>query len=64
MYYIVPSRRLPQRFSNSLQLDALSVVRTASQQDRPLFATIKTLLSNAWAGKNPGLLTDIFGDSS
>jgi len=55
---------LPQRFSNSLQLDALSVVRTASQQDRPLFATIKTLLSNAWAGKNPGLLTDIFGDSS
>jgi len=42
----------------------MSVVRTASQQDRPLFATIKTLLSNAWAGKNPGLLTDIFVDSS
>jgi len=37
----------------------MSVVRTAVQQQRPLFETIKTLLMNAWAGKNPGLLTDI-----
>jgi transposase len=42
----------------------MSVIRTARQQDRPLLETIKTLLMNAWAGKNPGLLTDIFGDSS
>jgi hypothetical protein len=42
----------------------MSVLRTARQQDRPLLETIKTLLMNAWAGKNPGLLTDIFGDSS
>ena len=37
----------------------MSVIKTAQQQNRPLFETIKTLLMNAWAGKNPGLLTDI-----
>ena len=37
----------------------MSVLRTARQQNQPLFETIKTLLMNAWAGKNPGLLTDI-----
>jgi hypothetical protein len=42
----------------------MSVVRTAVQQQRPLFETIKTLLMNAWAGRNPGLLTDILADSS
>jgi hypothetical protein len=42
----------------------MSVVRTAVQQQRPLFDTIKTLLMNAWAGRNPGLLTDILLDSS
>jgi len=42
----------------------MSVLRTARQQNRPLFETIKTLLMNAWAGKNPGLLTDILVDSS
>ncbi len=33
-------------------------------ENRPLFETIKTLLMNAWAGKNPGLLTDVLVDSS
>jgi hypothetical protein len=42
----------------------MSVLRTAGQQNRPLFETIKTLLMNAWAGKTPGLLTDILADSS
>ena len=42
----------------------MSVVRTAAQQQRPLFETIKTLLMNAWAGINPGLLTDILAASS
>ena len=42
----------------------MSVLRTARQQNRPLFETIKTLLMNAWAGKNPGLLTDVLIDSS
>ena len=42
----------------------MSMVRTAVQQERPLFETIKTLLMNAWAGVNPGLLTDILADSS
>ena len=42
----------------------MSVLRTARQQNRPLFETIKTLLMNAWAGKNPGLLTDALVDSS
>ena len=42
----------------------MSVLRTARQQNRPLFETIKTLLMNAWAGKNPGLLTDVLLDSS
>ena len=42
----------------------MSVLRTARQQNRPLFETIKTLLMNAWAGKNPGLLTDVPLDSS
>ena len=42
----------------------MSVLRTARQQNRPLFETIKTLLMNAWAGKNPGLLTDVLADSS
>ena len=40
------------------------VLRTAHQQNRPLFETIKTLLMNAWAGKNPVLLTDVLVDSS
>jgi len=38
----------------------MSVLRTAYQQGHPLFETIKTLLMASWAGKNPGLLTDIF----
>jgi hypothetical protein len=42
----------------------MSVLRTARQQNRPLFETIRTLLMNAWAGKNPGLLTDILADTS
>jgi transposase len=42
----------------------MSVLRTARQQARPLFETIRTLLMNAWAGKNPGLLTDVLTESS
>ncbi len=42
----------------------MSVLRTARQQNRPLFETIRTLLMNAWAGKNPGLLTDVLKNSS
>ena len=42
----------------------MSVLRTVRQQNQPLFETIKTLLMNAWAGKNPGLLTDVLADSS
>ena len=42
----------------------MSVIKTAQQQNRPLFETIKTLLMNAWAGKNPGLLTDVLANSS
>jgi transposase-like protein len=42
----------------------MSVLRTARQQQRPLFETIRTLLMNAWAGKNPGLLTDVLADTS
>ena len=42
----------------------MSMVRTAVQQQRPLFETIRTLLMNAWAGVNPGLLTDVLADSS
>ena len=42
----------------------MSVIKTAQQQNRPLFETIKTLLMNAWAGKNPGLLTDVLTNSS
>jgi hypothetical protein len=42
----------------------MSVVKTAQQQNRPLFETIKTLLMNAWSGKNPGLLTDVPTNSS
>jgi transposase len=42
----------------------MSVLRTARQQNRPLFETIRTLLMNAWAGKNPGLLTDVLDDTS
>jgi transposase len=42
----------------------MSVVKTIKQQNRPLFETIKTLLMNAWAGENPGLLTDAIGNST
>ena len=42
----------------------MSAVRTAVQQQRPPFETIKTLLTSAWAGKNPGLLTDILSNTS
>lgn len=42
----------------------MSVVRTALQQDRPLLETIRTLLKNAWAGINPGLLTDVLANTS
>jgi transposase len=38
----------------------LSVLKTALQQNCPLFETIKTLLKSHWAGENPGLLTDVF----
>jgi transposase len=38
----------------------LSVVKTALQQDCPLFETIKALLKSHWAGENPALLTDVF----
>lgn len=38
----------------------LSILRTAMQQNCPLFQTIKTLLAAHWAGENPALLTDIF----
>jgi transposase len=42
----------------------MSVLKTTVQQDRPLFDTLKTLMMNAWAGKNPGLLTDILTNTS
>ena len=42
----------------------MSVVRTALQQDRPLLETIRTLIQNAWAGINPGLLTDVLANTS
>ncbi len=42
----------------------MSVLHAARQQNRPLFETIKTLLMNAWAGMNPGLLADVLVDSS
>ncbi len=42
----------------------MSVLRTARQQNRPLFETIKTLLTIAWSGKNPSLLTGPLLDSS
>lgn len=38
----------------------LSILRTAMQQECPLFQTTKTLLAAHWAGENPALLTDIF----
>jgi transposase len=40
----------------------MSILRTAHQQGHPLFETIKTLLMASWAGKNPGLLTDILAN--
>jgi len=42
----------------------MSVLKTASQQERPLFDTLKTLMMNTWAGKNPGLLTDVLSNTS
>ena len=42
----------------------MSVLRTARQQNRPLCETIRTLLMNAWADKNPGLLTDVLANTS
>jgi len=42
----------------------MSVLKTASQQERPLFDTLKTLMMNTWAGKNPGLLTDALSNTS
>ncbi len=42
----------------------MSVLRTAQQQSQPLLETIKTLLMASWAGKNPGLLTDILANPS
>ena len=37
----------------------MSAIKMVQQHNRPLFETIETLLMIAWAGKNPGLLTDI-----
>ena len=42
----------------------MSVMRTARQQALPMFETIKRLLMNAWAGKDPGFLTDTATGSS
>jgi transposase len=37
----------------------MSVMRTARQQDRPIYQTIQQLVINAWANKDPGLLTNL-----
>lgn len=42
----------------------MSVMRTARQQNLPMFDTIKRLFMNAWANKEPGLLTNIQPNSS
>jgi hypothetical protein len=42
----------------------MSVLRTARQQALPLMETFKRLLMTAWAGGEPGLLTDKPADSS
>jgi len=42
----------------------VSVLKPASQQERPLLDTLKTLMMNTWAGKNPGLLTDVLSNTS
>ena len=42
----------------------MSVMRTARQQALPMFETLKRLLMNAWAGKDPGFLTDTAAGSS
>jgi len=36
-----------------------SILRTARQQHRDLFDTLKTLLAASWAGRDPALLTDL-----
>jgi hypothetical protein len=42
----------------------MSVMRTARQQNRPMYQTIQQLLMDAWANKDPGLLTNLPADSS
>jgi transposase-like protein len=42
----------------------MSVLRTARQQNLPIFETFKRLLMNAWASKPAGLLTDKTTNSS
>lgn len=42
----------------------MSVLRTARQQNRPMYQTIQRLLMDAWANKDPGLLTNLPNDSS
>ena len=54
----------PQRTRSAGDGGLMSVIKTAQQQNRPLFETIKTRLMIAWAGKNPGLLTDVQANAS
>jgi hypothetical protein len=60
-------RHFARRVASSIRVAALprsaSAMWTAAQQNRPLLEAIKTLLKANWAGKNPGLLTDIFQPS-
>jgi hypothetical protein len=42
----------------------MSVMRTARQQNRPMYQTIQQLLMDAWANKDPGVLTNLPADSS
>lgn len=37
----------------------MSILRTARQQNLPLLETLKTLLTAAWSGTNPAVLSDI-----
>jgi hypothetical protein len=37
----------------------MSILRTARQQNRPLLETLKTLLTAAWSGTNPAVLSDL-----
>jgi transposase len=42
----------------------LSVLKTAMQQQCPLFETLKLLLTAHWAGENPAVLSDLFNNTA